>query len=163
MSEGDGPRLEIGGGRDRRDEGRVPAPRPPGDPEAWYAPAVRAQYEVHPGVVVTIRETAEAFAYEVREPPLGPADEAALARIRGHFSTESRRRPLTREGTDERARAGFEPKYRRAIDRLLDAGPSARRRIDYHALRDLRLLGPGTPLSTTGSRWSTWAGATTTA
>jgi len=34
----------------------VPAPEPPDAPDAWYAPGVRAQYEVRPGVVVTIRE-----------------------------------------------------------------------------------------------------------
>ena len=34
----------------------VPTPVPPDDPQAWYAPDVRAQDEVHPGVVMTIRE-----------------------------------------------------------------------------------------------------------
>ncbi len=29
----------------------VPAPVPPDSPDAWYAPDVRAQREVHPGVV----------------------------------------------------------------------------------------------------------------
>jgi len=50
----------------------------------------------------------------------------------------------------ERAESGFEPKYERALDRLLDASRAARRRIDYHALRDLRLLGDVTPLALDG-------------
>lgn len=37
------------------DPSTVPAPDPPDSPDAWYAPAVRAQYEVSPDVVVTIR------------------------------------------------------------------------------------------------------------
>ncbi|MFB6303732.1 MAG: type II/IV secretion system ATPase subunit [Haloferacaceae archaeon] len=128
-------------------EGAVPPPRPPDDPEAWYAPAVRDQYEVHPGVVVTVRERGQGFAYEVREPPLSAADRDALDAVLDHFSTESRRRPLTREGTRERAATGFEPKYERALDRLLDATPATRRRVDYHALCALRLLGDATPLA----------------
>ena len=36
----------------------VPPPLPPDDPDAWYAPDVHAQYELHPGVVATIGETA---------------------------------------------------------------------------------------------------------
>ncbi len=37
-------------------ERQVPAPVPPDDPDAWYAPDVCTQDEVHPGVVATIRE-----------------------------------------------------------------------------------------------------------
>jgi len=51
----------------------VPAPEPPDAPDAWYAPEVRAQYEVRPGVVVTIRERERSgteFEYAVREPSL---------------------------------------------------------------------------------------------
>ncbi|MFB6177044.1 MAG: secretion system protein, partial [Halobaculum sp.] len=54
-------------------------------------------------------------------------------------------RPLTRAGAVERARDGFEPKYERAMDRLVDATPALRRRVDYHALRTFRLLGEATP------------------
>ncbi|MFB6157285.1 MAG: type II/IV secretion system ATPase subunit [Haloferacaceae archaeon] len=139
-------RIEFVDGADEPD-GAVPPPRPPDDPGAWYAPEVRAQYAVVPGVVVTVRERGQEFAYEVREPPLSAADRAALATVRDHFSTESRRRPLTREGTRERAAVGFEPKYERALSRLLDATPAAHRRIDYHALCGLRLLGDATPLA----------------
>jgi type IV secretory pathway ATPase VirB11/archaellum biosynthesis ATPase len=137
----------TGSAGDRDPVGSVPPPAPPASPDAWYAPAVRAQYEVHPGVVTTIRETEPGFAYDVREPSLGAADRAALETVREHFADARRRRPLTREGTAERAAAGFGPKYRRALDRLVDASPSARRRIDYYALRDLRLLGELTPLA----------------
>ncbi|MDG5778333.1 hypothetical protein VB773_19615 [Haloarculaceae archaeon H-GB2-1] len=45
----------------------VPAPLPPDDPEAWYAPDVLSQYSVYPGVVVTITQTGTGFAYDVVE------------------------------------------------------------------------------------------------
>jgi type IV secretory pathway ATPase VirB11/archaellum biosynthesis ATPase len=144
----DGPTLRIVDEPDDDPDGAVPAPVPPDDPEAWYAPDVRAQYEAAPGVVATVRERdGGRFGYDVREPPRSPADEAALERVRDHFSAVRHRRPLTRVGVVERAERGFEPKYDRALDRLLDASAAARRRIDYHALRDLRLLGDVTPLA----------------
>ncbi|MFC7186727.1 type II/IV secretion system ATPase subunit [Halorubrum yunnanense] len=144
----DGPTLRIVDEPDGDPGGAVPAPVPPDDPEAWYAPDVRAQYEAAPGVVATVRERdGGRFGYDVREPPLAPADEDALERVRDHFSAVRHRRPLTRVGVVERAEAGFEPKYDRALDRLIDASAAARRRIDYHALRDLRLLGDVTPLA----------------
>jgi len=145
MSDGRTPSVE---GATERDDGLVPTPRAPGDPGAWYAPSVVAQYEVSPGVVATIRETpSEEFDYSVREPGLGPRDREAMERIRDHFTVVNRRRPLTREGAAERAAAGFEPKYRRALDRLIDASPAAWRRLTYHALCDLRLLESSTPLA----------------
>ena len=127
----------------------VPAPVPPADPEAWYAPDVREQYEVHPGVVATVSgpRADGMFEYGVREPTLGPAGEAAFARVAERFDGGQHRRPLTRAGTVERAAAGFEPKYERAVDRLVDATPALRRRLDYHALREFRLLGAATPLA----------------
>jgi len=143
----DGSTLSVGGGESRTDDGPVPTPRAPDDPDAWYAPDVVAQYEVSPGVVATIRDDGEEFAYAVREPGLGPEDRAAMDRIRDHFTVVNRRRPLTREGTAERAAAGFEPKYRRALDRLIDASPAAWRRLTYHALCELRLLEASTPLA----------------
>jgi len=146
-----GPTLEIGARSTGGTDGRVPPPLPPDDPDAWYATDVRAQYEVHPGVVATIRDAdaddGDGFAYGVREPSLGPGGRDALARVRDHFEAVNRRRPLTREGTAERAAAGFEPKYRQALDRLLDVSPAARRRVGYHALCELRLLGAVTPLA----------------
>jgi type IV secretory pathway ATPase VirB11/archaellum biosynthesis ATPase len=146
----DSPSLELTEEPDRpRDaaDSAVPPPLPPDDPEAWYAPDVRAQYELRPDVVATVRETDDAFAYEVREPRLSTADWHALERVRDHFEGANLRRPLTREGTAERMAAGFAPKYRRALKRLTDGTPAARRRIAYHALRDLRCLGALTPLA----------------
>ncbi|WP_418284004.1 type II/IV secretion system ATPase subunit [Halorubrum sp. DTA46] len=144
----DGPTLRIVDEADDGPSGTVPAPVPPDDPEAWYATDVRAQYESAPGVVATVRERdGGRFGYDVREPPLSTDDERALDRVREHFSAVRHRRPLTRVGVVDRAAAGFEPKYAQALDRLLDASAAARRRIDYHALRDLRLLGDVTPLA----------------
>jgi type IV secretory pathway ATPase VirB11/archaellum biosynthesis ATPase len=119
----------------------VPEPVAPDDPEAWYAPAVRAQYEVHPGVVATIRETETGFAYDLREPSLNGDGRVALDRVRDHFAGANLARPRTREGAIERMTTGFEPKYSHVIDRLVDLSPAGRRRLDYHALAELRCLG----------------------
>ena len=144
----DGATLRIVDEPDDDSGGAVPAPVPPDDPEAWYAPDVRAQYEAAPGVVATVRERdGGRFGYDVREPPLSPADERALDRVRDRFSAVRHRRPLTRVGVVERAERGFDPKYATAIDRLVDASAAARRRIDYHALREFRLLGELTPVA----------------
>jgi type IV secretory pathway ATPase VirB11/archaellum biosynthesis ATPase len=128
---------------------RVPAPVPPQDSGAWYAPTTLAQYESTPGVVATVRHGGDAgeFTYESREPPLSPTESTALDDVRDRFAGTQRRRPLTRQGAVERAAAGFSPKYERALDRLLPTDAGARRRLDYHALRDLRLLGAATPLA----------------
>ena len=142
-----GPTLELTDSPDDDHEGRVPPPLPPEDPDAWYAGDVRAQREVHPGVVTTVRETDDGFEYDLREPRLDATDERELAAVRDHFENAQGRSPLTREGTRERAETGFPPKYRRVLDRLLDTSPAARRRIEYYALRDLRCLGPVTPLA----------------
>ncbi|MFB6107598.1 MAG: type II/IV secretion system ATPase subunit [Haloplanus sp.] len=131
-------------------EDAVPPPVPPDDPDAWYAPDVRVQYEVHPGVVASVRETGADFAYEVREPTLGTRGEAALAAVREHFAEANLARPRTREGAVEQMTAGFEEKYRRVIDRLIDLTPTARRRLDYHALCELRCLGELTPYALDG-------------
>jgi type IV secretory pathway ATPase VirB11/archaellum biosynthesis ATPase len=108
---------------------------------------VRAQYEVHPGVVATIEESEYGFEYRSREPRLTPIEADALHAVRDHFESVQRRRPLTREGTAARARVGLEPKYRRVLDRLLDVTPTGRRRVEYYTLRDLRLLDELTPLA----------------
>ena len=134
---------------------RVPAPTPPQDGDAWYAPETLAQYESTPGVVATVSRngsddsegSAAEFAYDAREPPLAPSERADLDRVREHFAGTQRRRPLTRQGAVERAESGLSPKYERTLDRLLSGGPGARRRLHYHALRDLRLLGDATPLA----------------
>ncbi|SDM07658.1 Type IV secretory pathway ATPase VirB11/Archaellum biosynthesis ATPase [Halogranum gelatinilyticum] len=137
-------------GREPSSSTTVPPPLPPDDADAWYAPDVRAQYEVHPNVVATVRETATGFAYRVREPVLGTAGADAMARVREHFSAASGRRPLTREGAVERAESGFAPKYERVLDRLLETSAATRRRVDYHALCELRMLGDLTPLALDG-------------
>jgi len=142
-----GPTLQIGGGGDD-EEATVPAPIPPADPDAWYAPDVCAQYESAPGVVATIRSLETGgFAYDVREPRLSSADESALDAVRAHFASARGRRPLTRAGAIELAATGFEPKYARVLDRLLSVSDAARRRLDYHALRELRLFGDLTPIA----------------
>ncbi|MFB6078366.1 MAG: type II/IV secretion system ATPase subunit [Halarchaeum sp.] len=123
----------------------VPAPVAPDDPDAWYAPDVRAQYEAHPGVVATVRDAGEGFEYGVREPSLPAADAAARERVREHFADAHLERPRTREGTVERADSGLDPKHRRIVDRIAPARPASRRRLRYYALRDLRCLGALTP------------------
>ena len=128
----------------------VPTPVPPDDPDAWYAPGVRAQYGVRPGVVVTIRDRGEpepSFDYAVREPSLSSAGEGGLDRLRDYFADASPDRPLTREGARERMREGFTGKYARALDRLLELSAASRRRVEYHALREVRCLEDLTPLA----------------
>ncbi|WP_459191969.1 type II/IV secretion system ATPase subunit [Halosimplex sp. J119] len=135
-------RLELA---DRGDGGAVAPPLPPDDPEAWYAPDVRSQREVAPGVVVTIRETESDFSYEVRGPSLTDGQREQLDRVLSYFADASLERPRTREGAVERMAEGFDQKHRRVIDRLVDASPTGRRRIEYHALAELGCLGQLTP------------------
>jgi len=156
---------------DRGETGAVPPPLPPDDPEAWYAPDVRAQTEVHPGVVVTIRDsggnaggdstagieppdrsggpvgrpTEAGFVYETREPSLPEHERERLARIESYFADANLERPRTREGAVERMEAGFDPKHRRIVDRLVDASHAQHRRIGYHALARLGCLDELTP------------------
>jgi type IV secretory pathway ATPase VirB11/archaellum biosynthesis ATPase len=139
--------LEVAdrSGGDPPGRGSVPPPLPPDDPEAWYAPDVQDQYEVYPGVVVTITRREDGFAYEVREPQLLAADEAALDRVEGHFADAHLERPRTREGAVEVMDEGFGPKHERVLDRLVDCSHAARRRLVYHALAALACLGELTP------------------
>ncbi|MFC5970919.1 type II/IV secretion system ATPase subunit [Halomarina salina] len=123
----------------------VPAPLPPDDPDAWYAPDVRRQEAVHPGVVVTVRGERDGFEYETRTPSLSAAGHDALADVESYFEGASVERPLTREGAAERMADGFAPKYDRAIDRLTDLTPAMRRRLEYHALARVTCLGALTP------------------
>ncbi len=140
-------RLELADSpRDnRRSEGRVPPPLPPDDPEAWYAPNVQSQYEVHPGVVVTIERREADFRYTVREPVLTAADEAALDTVDTYFAEAHLERPRTREGAIETMVEGFSEKHDRVVDRLVDCSRAARRRLGYHALAELACLGDLTP------------------
>lgn len=147
-SVGDGPPLEPDGPAEPPSQDvQVPPPKPPDDPEAWYAESVRTQEELHPGVVATIVETDEGFDYRIREPTLSPAGRDALDRVTDYFDDANLARPLTREGASERMASGFDPKYRRIVTRLTDLPPGERRRVDYYALRNLRCLGDLTPLA----------------
>ena len=128
-------------------EGCVPSPIPPGDPDAWYAPDVRDHYTVHGDVVATVAETDEGFTYDVREPSLTTDEEATLTEIREHFSAANLRRPRTRDGTVSRMETGLRPKYRVALERLLEGSPESRRRLRYYARRDVGCLGAVTPLA----------------
>ncbi len=122
-------------------ESYVPPPLPPDDPEAWYAKKVESQYELRPGVVVTITNDGGEFRYDVREPALTEPDRTALEQITTHFEDAHIVRPKTREGAVEVMNEGFRPKHERALDRLLDCSHDARRRIEYHALAELACLG----------------------
>jgi type IV secretory pathway ATPase VirB11/archaellum biosynthesis ATPase len=125
----------------------LPAPEPPDSPDAWYAPDVRTQYEVHPGVVVTVSERDGEFEYDVRAHPLSDGDEQALARVTDYFADAQLSRPRTREGTRERVASGLAEKHRRVLARLTDCSRAARRRVEFHALCELRGLGDLTPLA----------------
>ncbi|MFB6268669.1 MAG: type II/IV secretion system ATPase subunit, partial [Halobacterium sp.] len=114
---------------------------------AWYAPAVRSQYEVHPGVVVTVTERDDGFAYDARTPRLGDGDRAALDTVTDYFADAQLSRPRTREGTRERVAAGLGEKHRRVLARLTDCSRAARRRVEFHALCELRGLRDLTPLA----------------
>jgi len=131
-------------------EETVPAPIPPDDSNAWYAPDVRSQYEVHPGVVVTVTERNGEFAYDARPPVLGTADRDALDSVTEYFADAQLSRPRTREGTRERVADGLGEKHRRILERLTDCSPAARRRVEFHALCELRGLGELTPLALDG-------------
>jgi type IV secretory pathway ATPase VirB11/archaellum biosynthesis ATPase len=127
----------------------VPSPVPPDDPEAWYAPTVREQYEPASGVVATVYERGgdQAFRYELREPTVPRSERETLAELRAFFADASVQRPLTREATAERFAAGLPGKWHRAFDRLADASPTARRRLAYRVLVEERCLGDATPLA----------------
>jgi len=102
----------------------VPAPTPPDAADAWYAPAVREQDEVYPGVVVTVRREGSGFRYDVRNPVLSASESDALSTVESHFAGANIERPRTREGAVERMSGGFDAKHRRVIDRLIDASPA---------------------------------------
>jgi len=125
--------------------GQVAPPLPPDDPEAWYAPAVVDQREVHPGVVVTLAETRDGFDYRVREPPLSTRGSVARETLGDYFDDANVPPPRTREGAVERMREGFDAKHAVAVERLTDLAPAARRRVAYWALRDAFCLGEVTP------------------
>ncbi|QGA83703.1 Type II secretion system protein E [Halomicrobium sp. LC1Hm] len=132
-------------GAERNATPAVPAPVTPDDPDAWYAPDVRDQDEIYPGVVVTVTETGTSFEYDLRDPLLSTADADALATVEEYFADAHVDRPHTREGAIERVEAGLDEKHQRVIGRLVDCSPAARRRLDYHALCSLACFGELTP------------------
>jgi type IV secretory pathway ATPase VirB11/archaellum biosynthesis ATPase len=136
-------RLELAGDTGSGDF--VPAPLPPDDPEAWYAPDVQAQYAVHPGVVVTITRAGVDFEYAVREPVLTDADRERFDAVREHFADAHLERPRTHEGAVEVMASGFSAKHDRVIERLVECSHAARRRLDYHTLSRLACFGELTP------------------
>ena len=123
----------------------IPPPEPPDGRDAWYAPSVRDQYEIVSGVVATVSEEGGAFGYEARTPALSARARRDLESIEAHFEGAALTRPRTREGAAERFHRGFDERYGRAIDRLAGCAPSGRRRLEYHALAELRCLGELTP------------------
>lgn len=137
--------VELSDHADDAGRATVPPPLPPDDPEAWYADTVQAQYEVYPGVVVTISRQASEFRYDVREPELTSETQKYLDSILDHFEAAHLQRPQTREGAVEVMEAGFEPKHQRVLDSLIDCTNPATDRITYHALAELACLGRLTP------------------
>ncbi|PSQ17046.1 secretion system protein [Halobacteriales archaeon QS_8_69_73] len=123
----------------------VPPPEPPDSPDAWYAPDVHDQYALGSGVVATVETENGEFVYDVREPGLSACAERDLESVLKHFADAELRRPRTRQGAVERLETGFGSKYERAIDRLVDCSPAERRRLEYHALSELKCLGELTP------------------
>lgn len=123
----------------------VPSPEPPDSRSAWYAPTVHEQYEIVSGVVATVSDAGDGFAYEIRTPSLSAAAREGLESVRDHFSAATVSRPRTREGVAERFSEGFDRRYERAIDRLANCTPGGRRRLEYHALSEFKCLGALTP------------------
>ena len=123
----------------------VPQPEPPDSPDAWYTSGIHDHYEIVPGVVATVTEGQNGFAYHVREPSLSSETADDLRRVHDHFDGAELRRPRTREGAAERFREGFDRKYERVLDRLVSCSPASRRRLEYYALSELQCLGDLTP------------------
>ncbi len=124
----------------------VPPPVPPDDQAAWYAPAVRSQVELYPGVVATITATGAGFCYRIREPPLG-ADRSEVAALTDHPTFQRPRRPLTRAGVRETLQAGLDDEEYAAMTDRIDGPPERQRRLRYHLLRETAALGAVTPLA----------------
>ena len=119
----------------------VPAPTPPDDRAAWYAPAVRSQYAVGHGIVATVTETDDGYRYNTREPPLSESEQELRSRVTARFEDASLSRPRTRAGAAERVEAGLPEQLERRIGELKDRSPASRRRVTYYLLSSLRSLG----------------------
>lgn len=125
----------------------VPAPVPPADRDAWYAPEVRAQYHVGEGVVATVTEEDGTFRYRTREPTLGSRDARLVERMERRFDDATITRPSTREAARERLAEGLPPAWLAQMDRVTARTPAGRRRLEYHLGASLRGLGRLTPLA----------------
>lgn len=127
----------------------IPPPVAPDDPEAWYAPEVRAQYTLSPGVVATVREqsTGAPFAYAVREPSLSPDARDALAALADQLTDARPDTPRTTTGVREQFDAPLPASWREARDRAHDGPPASTRRLDYHLRATYRGLDDLTPLA----------------
>ena len=90
--------MAVTHGTEPSESPTVPAPVPPGDPDAWYAPDVRSQNEIYPEVVVTVRDSRQEFVYDVREPELTQRGNEACERVEDYFASAHVERPWTREG-----------------------------------------------------------------
>lgn len=125
----------------------VPGPVDPADRDAWYAPAVSAQYPVAPGVVATVREIEDGYHYRTREPALTVEERAAFVDIRDFVEGASRSRPRTRDDAVERMEAGLSSRWKRLLDRRGPASRASCRRVGYYLAARLRALGELTPLA----------------
>ncbi len=123
----------------------VPPPIPPDDQAAWYAPAVRSQVELYPGVIATIEATGTGFRYRVREPPVG-ADQSRLDTLIDRIESDRQRRPLTRDGVREALCAGLDGATATVVNDI-DGTPDRQRRLRYHLLRATVGLESVTPLA----------------
>lgn len=123
----------------------VPPPIPPDDQAAWYAPAIRSQVELYPGVIATVEATGTGFRYRVREPPLG-VDPSYFDTLVNRIDFDRQRRPLTRDGVQEALCAGFNNETLTMGDHI-DGTPGHQRRLRYHLLRATVGLGSVTPLA----------------
>ncbi|MFB6114634.1 MAG: hypothetical protein ABEJ58_11100 [Halodesulfurarchaeum sp.] len=125
----------------------VPGPVPPTHRDAWYAPDVSAQYQVHPGVIATIHDDGEGFEYRTREPALSDEERDAFESIREFVGETDQHRPETRDGAIEQMEAGLPSRWRTLLDRDIGLSPSGRRRVAYYVASRLRGLGTLTPLA----------------
>ena len=120
---------------------RVSGPAPP-DESGWYAADVRSQYHVGHGIVATVTETDDGYAYATREPLLTATERELRDAVTEQFDEAELSRPRTRAGAVERVEAGLPDHLATQIDGLARRCPRSRRRLQYHLLAALRSLGP---------------------
>ncbi len=123
----------------------VPAPVPPDDADAWYTPQVHAQRELYPGVVATITEATDGFEYRIRDPPLTETEQELLTQKA--TTTGRTRRPLTREGLQERITQRVPTALQEAVEETAASLLTRYYRLQYHLVRDRWGFGAATPLA----------------